>query len=288
MRPSSSLRFASLGIALIAGIAGGVQVASAETTDFGGFTEKFKGAGDKIPPRCQIDLPRASTDPFFVQWNCTDDNAEPGDIRTELWIYRKGAPAGSLLAPFLGFPASVRIDESVLQATTVAEGLPASFRLVAIDRAGITTLSPILTVAAQDNSVDTCTLRVTTEATSSDGSTTGSPELTVLLDDVAVNVNQLTNTTFRVASKQVAQADPCEIDSLCFNDSEVRFESSLELTDDEGTVSVSGTVTVIPGSLVVDVEGTTTVDGVVLKSLEAQGTGRISGADATVSLTCNQ
>lgn len=274
--------------AAVIGLAAGVPRAAADTTDFGGHPDKFKGAGDKIPPRCQIDIPRATTDPFFIQWNCTDDNADAQDIRSELWIFRKGAPAAVLLAPFLGFPASVRIDESVLQAASVADGLPASFRLVAIDRAGITSLSPILTVAAQDNSVDTCTLRVTTDATASTGSTTGSPELTVLLDDAAVNVNQLTNTSFRVASKTEAQADPCEIDVLCFDESNVRFESSLSTSDDDGATAVKGTVSIIPGSLTVEVEGTTELDGVILRSLEASGRTRINGADADVTLTCNQ
>ena len=84
-------------------------IAYADTTDFGGYPERFKGAGDRIPPRCQIDLPRASAEPFFVKWNCTDDNAEPSDIRSEVWIYRKGAPTGALLQNFLGFPAQCEL-----------------------------------------------------------------------------------------------------------------------------------------------------------------------------------
>ncbi len=261
--------------------------AYAETTDFGGYPERFKGAGDKIPPECQIDLPKSTVNPFFIKWNCTDDNAESQDIRTELWMYKKGATSGQLLSSFLGFPAATQIDAGILNAASVKDGLPASFRLVAIDRAGITTISPILTVTAQDNSVDTCDLTITRSATQSSGSTTGIPELTVKTVDTAVKVGQPSTTELTVSSGTIT-AQPCEIDSLCFNGQRISFSASVAFSKKAGDNSVKGKVSVIPGSLVIDVSGTSTVDGVVLKSLSLSGSGTIDGIDATLSLDCNQ
>ncbi len=263
-------------------------LANAETTDFGGYPERFKGAGDRIPPRCQIEVPRASAEPFFVKWNCTDDNAEPSDIRTEVWIYRKGAPTGALLQNFLGFPAAVRIDESVLETATFKDGLPVSVKLLAKDRAGNVTISPILQVNAQDNSVDTCTLKIVTEETESSGSTTGVPSLTVNLSDAEVNVQQSTTEKFQVGTTVAQTAGTCEIDSVCFDENRVTFNANLALNTESAETTVTGTLTVVPGSLVVDVSGTTTVDGVLLRSLELTGTTTIGGAETAVTLSCNQ
>src|SRR5262245_14316632 len=79
-----------------------------EVTDFGGYPDRFKGDGDQQPPACQIDLPAGSKTPFFVKWNCSDDDVDPQDIRTELWIYKKGAAFPEKLQSFLGFPAFAR------------------------------------------------------------------------------------------------------------------------------------------------------------------------------------
>ena len=279
-----SLAFGALSTVLVL-----PAMVAAETTDFGGYPERFKGAGDRIPPRCQIDVPRASAEPFFVKWNCSDDNAEPADIRTELWIYRKGAPTGALLQSFLGFPAAVRIDESILETATFKEGLPVSVKLLAHDRAGNTTISPIHQVNAQDNSVDTCTLKIITEETESSGSTTGVPSLTVNLADAIVSVQQSTTERFQVATKEAQFAGTCEIDSVCFDESRVTFNADLTLTNSNTSeTTVKGTLTVVPGSLVVEVTGTTEVDGVLLRSVELTGTTTIGGATTAVTLSCNQ
>ncbi len=264
------------------------SVARAETTDFGGYPERFKGAGDRIPPRCQIDVPRASAEPFFVKWNCSDDNAEASDIQTEIWIYRKGAPTGALLQSFLGFPAAARIDETVLETATFKEGLPVSVKLLARDRAGNVTISPIMQVNAQDNSVDTCTLKLVTEETESSGSTTGIPSLTVELTDAEVTVQQSTTEKFQVRTKLAQTAGTCEIDSVCFDESRVTFNADLNLNTESAETTVTGTLSIVPGSLVVNVTGTTTVDGVLLRSLELTGTTTINGASTAVTLTCNQ
>lgn len=259
--------------------------AIAETTDFGGFSERFKGGGDKIPPRCQIDVPTASAEPFFVKWNCTDDNAASQEIRSELWLYRKGAPTGELIANFLGFPASVRIDEGLLGVGAFAEGLPISLKLLARDRAGITTISPSFVVRAQDNTLNDCDLTIETAASESNGDTTGTPSETVSVTGANVNVSQTGDNQLSVSTAGSVLASPCEINAVCFDNSRLTFSASLTLEAD-GTSS--GAITVVPGSIVASVKGTTTVDGVNLKALEVSGETTVDGTNATVTLSCNR
>ncbi len=258
--------------------------AVAETTDFGGFSERFKGGGDKIPPRCQIDLPTASTEPFFVKWNCTDDNAAPEEIRSELWVYRNGAPAGDLVANFLGFPASVHIDEGILGVANFTDGLPVGIKLLARDRAGITTISPLFTVRAQDNNVSTCSLSINKEGTEASGGTTGTPSESVDVGSANVNVTQSSASQVSVAAAGSLLASPCEIDSICHDDSRLTFTSNLTIS---GT-SANGTVSVTPGNLVVNVTGSATVDGVMLETFNVSGETTIEGKDATLSLSCDR
>ncbi len=260
--------------------------ANADTTDFGGYSDRFKGAGDKIPPRCQIDLPTASTTPFFIKWNCTDDNADPQEIRTELWLYRNGAPTGELVANFLGFPASVQVHEGLLGVTNFREGLPISVKLLARDRAGITAISPSFVVRAQDNTVSTCSLTIDTEATESDGSTTGTPASNVNVSSANVTVTQPSDTTVAVSAAGSLLADPCDINSVCFDNSRLTFTSSLTFSPSDSTAT--GTVSVVPGSLVVNVNGTTSSDGVMLSTFDVSGTTKIDGVDATLTLKCDR
>jgi len=259
--------------------------AQAETTDFGGYSDRFKGGGDKIPPHCQIELPSASTEPFFVKWNCTDDNAAAEEVRTELWLYRNGAPAGELVANFLGFPASVFVDQGLLGVTEFRSGLPASIKLLARDRAGNTAISPLFTIRAQDNNVSTCALKIETASTESEGDTTGTPSSTVEVASAKVIVSQPSDSQVSVVSAGTLTGDPCEIRSVCFNSSHLTFTSSITLN---GSNEASGTVSIIPGSLVVNVNGSTTVDGVMLKALDVSGDTKIDGVDATVSLNCSR
>lgn len=269
-------------------MAGLAHSAYAETTDFGGFSERFKGRGDKIPPRCQIDLPTTATEPFFIKWNCSDDNAAAGEIRTELWLYRNGAPAGELIANFLGFPASVQIDQGLLRTEKLTDGLPASFKLVARDRAGIATISPLFTVRAQDNALSLCSLTVHEDSTSSSGSTTGSPSADVETGDSSVNVTQTSTTQLGIATKGSVVGSPCEIDAICSNDTLITFSSNLTLGSGNDAGKAEGTVSIIPGSLVVNVSGTASVNNSQLQSVNVTGTASIEGRDATVSLTCNR
>ncbi|MFN8392625.1 MAG: hypothetical protein U0136_20195 [Bdellovibrionota bacterium] len=283
----STIRTLSVGAAIVCtfAVSSLPRSANAETTDFGGYSERFKGGGDKIPPRCQIDVPTASTEPFFVKWNCTDDNADAQDIRTELWLYRNGAPTGELVANFLGFPASVKIDEGLLGVTEFRQGLPVSIKLLARDKAGITSISPAIVVRAQDNAVTTCSLNIETQATESTGATTGIPSLQVTASDAAVTVSQPSESQLGISSVGSVNADPCEISTVCFNDSLVSFSSSLSLSSDS---KASGTVSIVPGSLIVNVSGTSSVNGTTLNQLSVSGTTTINGASSTVTLSCSK
>ena len=144
-----------------------ISNAYADLRDFGGEEVEFKGDGDKVPPKCQIDLPSGTTSAFAVKWYCEDDTAPEHEIRTELWMQRRGADRPIKLDDFLGFPANVNIDETVLNSLTVAEGLPAAFRLVARDRAGVASISEFFTVLPQSNSLENCSLELTRAATES-------------------------------------------------------------------------------------------------------------------------
>ena len=261
------------------------SLVQAETADYGGYNERFKGGGDKIPPECQLDLPTASLSPFFVKWNCSDDNAMPQDIKTELWIYRKDAPAGALLASFLGFPASVQIDEHVLGVTNFKEGLPVAFRLRAVDRAGITMVTPLLSVTAQDKSLDTCSLHIVTEQTASTGDTTGLPSQSVIVEDAAVAVQEISETEIRIITPSSVTASTCEIESICSDGDKVLFEASLALASGNTT---SGTLIVTPGNFTPAVTGTTTEDGVTLSGVSVTGDATVNGANATFTLNCAQ
>lgn len=262
-------------------------LAKAETHDFGGYTERYKGGGDKIPPRCQIDLPSASTTSFFVKWNCSDDNSDPQEIRTELWLYKKGAPTGQLVANFLGFPAAVNVDESLLGVSSFAEAIPFSVKLLARDETGMTTISPQFIIQAQDNSVETCNLSILTEATEASGSTTGTPALNVIVEKAKVSVSQASSSQLTVTTLEKSEAEFCEIDSVCFDDSQLTFSSNLSFSSTSSSV-VSGTLSIIPGSLVVNVAGTANISDLVLQDLEVTGTTVIDGTNAAVTLSCSK
>lgn len=259
-------------------------MAFAEVTEFGGFNDKFKGAGDKIPPACSIDVPRAATQPFTIFWGCSDDNALTPEIRTELWMIRKDSQATEKVAEFLGFPANRRIDEQLLRVTNFTDGLPVSFRLVAIDRAGISAISPTFTVRAQDNSVQTCTMQISTEETASSGDTVGTPAQFVVVTDTPAQTTEQTTTSIVVSSGNRVQADPCEVESVCADSSRLTMSAKVSLSTDGSTAS--GTVTVVPGSVVVDTTGSYSVQDSQLQSLDLSGTTTIGGANATVTFSC--
>lgn len=309
-----------LSLLLSTGILVAVCAASADVTDFGGEADRFKGNGDLEPPRCQLDVPRAATAPFFVKWNCADNYAPADEIRTELWIYKKGQEAPSLLANFLGFPASVQIDQGILGLTPeqdFTEGLPVSFRLVARDRAGVGTITVPVAVSSQDNSVTTCDLGILTEETESTGSTTGKPAMRVTVSNAVVATTQTTTSKFRVSTPTAVSADPCEIDPLCSDGERVTFVLSVVL-DDENTVQTGGSSTgedtdedtdldedqtdtgsgsqnnatgalvVNPSTFSVDLTGSASIKDAVLTELNMNGEATVDGAPASVTVTCSK
>lgn len=256
-------------------------VLRAETLDFGGYPERLKGNGDLEPPRCQFNVPRAATESFFIQWNCTDDVSDPGDIRTELWMLRNGALAPVKLADFLGFPASVFITEGHLQAATVAAGLPAAFRLLARDKAGVATLSPFVTVSSQDNSVNTCTLKLLTDTSDSADATAQ----TVLVSDARVNTQQTSSTDLKITTQARTLSNPCEIDAVCSDDSEVTFQATLELATGN---AAKGTLSASPGDVFATVSGSASVENSALVNVVLTGKTAIDGVVTSVSLSCKQ
>lgn len=272
-----------VGLFLLAKLALGSAVA--ETLDFGGYAERFKGKGDRIPPHCQIDMPDAASSSFFISWYCTDDNASEDDIKTELWIFRKNEPASVLLRTFLGFPAAVKIDEGILQSADFKAGLPASFRLVAWDRAGTTTISPLLTVLPQDSKLQTCTLEVKTSSTEATETTTGTPASTVTLKNVSILAKNTSNGNYTLSMSSAQKASPCELDSICEEEQMVKFVASVSLQDES---VAKGNVTITPGSVSSSLEGSYKGEADALESLNLSGEATIDQKAASVSLVCSK
>jgi len=273
-------------VSLLLALAG--TSALADTADFGGHPDKFGGGGDKTPPRCQINVPRAATSAFFVKWDCNDDVSSDNEIRTELWIQRLGASAPRKIGDFLGFPASVQIDESILHSATVTDGLPASFRLLARDRAGIGAFSPVFTVQQQDNSLDSCDLVLVTDTTEADGGSTGLPALTVSVNNAAVQTQQSNSNDVAITTIEEVVASPCEITEICGDpdsgDNEVQFGSTLVIGSDDA--SVTGSVNITPGDVLVEVEGSAVVSESELASISTTGTTIIDGVVTNVTFNC--
>lgn len=286
MTKKQYLLLCSFGVSLLAASVYPVEPL-AETTDFGGYPDRFKGVGDREPPRCQIDVPRSATEAFDIKWNCIDDACDPDEIVTELWVRRNNGDVPRKISDFLGFPAAVHVDENVLQAATIADGLPANFRLVARDRAGNATLSPFVTVLDRDNDVQTCDLKVVTEATPSSGGTTGVPAMSVVVTGADVQTSQSSNTSVRVATVTPATTSICEIDEICddeVDNDKVTFSAALTVGSNN---TASGIVTVRPGAVSANVSGSNQTQGSSIGTLEVTGDTVIGDVAATVTLTCH-
>ena len=259
----------------------------ADSVDFGGSPESLKGNGDQEPPRCQFEVPRGATEPFFIQWNCVDDVSARDEIRSELWMLRNGALAPQKVSDFLGFPASVQVTAGILGAETFTAGLPASFRLIARDKAGVAAISPFLTVTAQDNSVDSCGLSLNTsvQKIASNSSTALQSASRVEVKDASVNTQQISSSDVRIVTPARVLADPCEIDDVCSDANELTFQTSAEFASDG---SATGTITISPGNVVSSLTGTATIENAVLTKLELSGKTTINGVATDVALTCSQ
>ena len=247
----------------------------AEVIDFGGHPDSYTGDGDQTPPRCQVDLPRAAESAFFIQWGCSDNDDPPENLRSELWIFRNGETTPKLIGNFFGFPASVQIDSNVLGAENFGSGLPVSFRLIVRDRAGVAAMTDFLTVRRRDNSLEQCTLNISTDSGTS----------SVAISSTAVNTQEINSNQIRLITPGSVQASPCEITSLCTDGEKLSFESSLSI-DDSGTVN--GTIAITPGSLLADLSGSAEFAGARLESIQANATGAIDGETTSIQLNCSQ
>lgn len=279
-------KFLSVGIAAVT-LSLSPVLTQAETFDFGGRPEKFEGRGDRIPPSCQVQAPSAAGASFLILWNCEDNDAARPDIRSELWVLRNGSSAWELANQVLGFPAATTVDEKLLKSTTVKDGLPASFRVVGIDRAGNATISPSFTVNPGDASSLACSLNIATSGTETDssGSTTGVPSRSVVLSNVPSEAIAATDTAFTIKSSTSSLATTCEIDSICDADSLVAFAGS-GVVNSGSSSDVSLSVT--PGAPNLTLSGTVTTgaDGTSVSAVSLSGTGTVEEESATVTLEC--
>ena len=250
--------------------------AFAELHDIGGKEAEFKGDGDLVPPLCQLDIPTASTEPFSVKWNCTDNVSPDNEIRTELWLLRNGASHAVKIKDFLGFPAAANIDAETLKSTTIAEGLPAAFRLVARDRAGAGIVSPYFTVTSQNIAATKCSLTLTRAATDSTETGTGSPTTSLKLEDIEVNTNTSTSGFITYSTKSETIAGPCEIAAICdeTDSGAVTFTATVSTES-----SSTGTLTVSPGNFEAEISGT---------SSSLTGTGTLNEVSTEVELVCTE
>jgi len=259
------------------------QGVSAETLEFGGRPERFRGRGDLTPPHCTVQAPSAAGVPFQILWACEDDDSAAPDIRTELWVLEKGAQAWRLVNPFLGFPAGMDVTAGVLRSTTVKEGLPATFRVVALDRAGNTTFSPALTVNPGDSANLSCNLSITTSATetSDSGDTTGVPSQTVEITGMVAEVLLSSSTSFSI-SAGAQTATICEVDSICQSDGKIQFAGSG--TNDSGA---NFELSVAPGNFSASLTGSVTTGGSSVSAVSLSGVTAFEDVSASVELSCS-
>lgn len=258
---------------------------------FGGYPERFKGKGDRIPPDCQVTFPAAAAEPFFILWNCVDNAAEHDDLRSELWIRRSNDSAWELIKTFLGFPASIQVTPELLRAETVAAGLPAEFRLVGVDKAGNVSISKSFSIAPSSESVLLCDIEVITEQTetSSDGTTTGEPTESVVLSDVGTTPNSSASGSVTLSSVQESQAAPCEISDLCEGTNGLAFTATLSTSESSET---TGTVVLDPGGedispVTIDVTGTVTQGESSVSDVSLEGTTTFGDKSASFTMNCS-
>ena len=257
--------------------------AAADLEAFGGSDQRFKGEGDKNPPACQVEYPRGASSPFFIKWNCDDGEAIRDELRSEVWVYTTGGARGKLAGSFIGFPASLYVDENTVGSTDFTSVFPLRFRLLVTDRAGNAAVSPVLTVDSQDNSVEQCNLTLITASTQAVGSTTGIPSLSVVLEDktlqTATSSERLVVTSFGDDPTSI-----CEITSVCANGERISYNTTLSLSN----TTASGTLLISPGNVSVEVSGTPTIANSILSSVEVSGTTTIDGSTTQVTLSCSK
>lgn len=276
------MRTKSLGYAcLFALLLSKSSVAFGDPHDFGGWGERMRGRGDLTPPNCQIDVPTMADSPFSVLWNCADDVTKDNDIRTELWIYKKDSSIGEASKRFLGFPAAVFINEALLglgEQQSFKDGLPLGVRLVATDKAGNTSISPIITINEKTNLVNQCSLSIKQQLTNTEKT------LNVFVKNALVKSAKLAENSFVITAKESVGAEPCEIEELCSYEKNIRFIAQVNIDDAE---KATGKLSVSPGNLTLLTSTTTaTVENGDLLSNEINGTIDFGGFPTEISLNC--
>ncbi|MCC6221269.1 MAG: hypothetical protein IT291_08535 [Deltaproteobacteria bacterium] len=254
------------------------QHALAETTDFGGSPEEYKGDGDLVPPRCQVEAPRTTKSPFSLKWDCTDndeDHSPKENIKTSAWIRRTTDTRWRLVDHFLGFPASLLVENSILQLPPDAEiraGLPVQLRIEASDAAGNTTFSPALTVLRRDTELESCALEIKTTSS------------TVAANDIEIIASQLSDSSYGITSSSSTEASPCELEDVCKADSIITIDASFSVVSDTG--EAEGTLTIMPGTSL-SVEGNVEPDNEsALTHVTLSGTATFDGEEGSVTLIC--
>ncbi len=255
----------------------------AEVSTFGGDKEQFVGDGDLVPPECTFDIPSIASEAFFVKWDCTDNNSPKEDLRSELWIKPKGQNISRKVKDFLGFPASVEVNEGLLKSiseTKVEDSvdvesvlafedyLPAEFRLIVRDRGGASTISEVHTVLS--GSSLSCDATILTEGSEATGDSTGLPSL-----EASATAVDGANSGGGVQSLNAFIFSTCEIDELC-KDSE-KYSFSISEAGDFTLISSNSSFTGT-GELVVEDGGSTSFIG----SFSTSNTGNLN-----VVVKCN-
>ncbi|MBL7662894.1 hypothetical protein JNK13_09110 [bacterium] len=262
----------------------------AAPVDFGGWGERIKGAGDKIPPQCTFDVPRGAKAPFSVTWYCQDNFTKDPDITTEVYLKKKTESDFKMVYRAMGFPAAFGVGADTLGVTAEGEftdGLPASFRFVAIDRSGNRTISQEIQVTSEDLSVSSCSMELTTAGTeATEEGETGIPESTLSIDSTSVTTSFGTTGGIQFKTVAAVEASTCDIESLCGDGTE---PTSVSFSCDvSGTSSLTGTCSVSPGAEAVTVTGTSTSEGGNVSALELTGETEVDGQAATLSINCSK
>lgn len=258
------------------------NLAISQEVSIGGFSERFgeDADGDNTPPDCTINVPSFAASEFQVLWLC-EDNKEPQDnIRTELWIRKNGDQVDQLVQQFLGFPAGLDISRETLGISSTADfesGLPAGFRLVARDRAGNATISELLVVSPGVAPVSECDISVVVDGESTEGVVATTTTAALSNTSVSVISNLVTGT---------GTAAPCEIESICSDDSSVSFTINFSAAD-SGTVD-SASIDIDTGTISSDLTGNVTLDGTTVTALSLTGETTVEDSDTTVTVNCEQ
>ncbi|HMO16835.1 MAG TPA: hypothetical protein PKA63_03170 [Oligoflexia bacterium] len=274
---------------------------SEEITEFGGYPARFKGDGDLEPPLCNVEAPKSASEPFFIKWNCTDNESGPDELRSEVWILRQGAQIPVKIADFLGFPASVLIEKGhLIDYATIGEDeikrseaatkpfdsyLPIGIRMLVRDRSGTSALSPVLTVIPGESSFSECSINLSTEARSATKEVTGVPSLSAVAPIVTVQTNGSLGENTVITSSEDFTFGVCEISSLCGSDGASSF-FNFELTlknEGQGDVVITSSDRRRSLTAALNSETRTTQSGA---GISLNGKAELEGDTILVSVKC--